>query len=257
MAFLIFLSCSLSYKKEKDEHYTSAALEYKIQKSITGVVEAFSYYLELPPADAYELVWDPFIEEKDIKLYYYFVKDSLIESIWEYGGIVTIVNAKNQIYSIPLFSNAISNYWNFEFLEPDPNLPHCHTTFEKEFLTAMDSLQLNDTQHSDSVVFDKIMFSLLHCKQFEESDSISLTTKNWDIRDCCRELLNKNFAAILKGIYSDKQHLYCNAFEDIFNERIFQIDYGKKNKDYLQRKKKMKISIKVYRLDCRNIIPPC
>jgi hypothetical protein len=243
MVFLIFLSCASGSEKEKEN-----SLEHKIQKSIDGVVEAFAYYPELPPADAYKECFISIIEEGNIKLHYA-ITDSF-PWIYRKYSIVTIINADNQIYSIPFFPNKIANYWRFEFQEPDAKLPACHTTFEKEFLTAMDSLQLNDTQHTDSVVFNEIMLTVFNCKQLNANDSLTLRSNIFSIEDYCKELLDRSYDTILKGIYADKEHIYSGAFEDRNANRIYQIDYGKKEETDSQQKEKLKISIKVYGTHC-------
>ena len=171
--------------------------------------------------------------------------------------IIIFINAQGQGYAIPFFSNTYRDYWDFQFDKPIPNIKLTNTTFQNEFMKAMDYLNLNDTLNTVYQVLDELSISILHCTKVKESDSIDLkmigTGGNLDLqdenRDSCDARYKNNYTAIFNEIRK-KGIMWGYFARDEENDRIYQyiIDkkrfYGKSN-----------VSIKVYRQDCIWNIP--
>lgn len=167
--------------------------------------------------------------------------------------IIIIINSKGQNYAIPFFSNTYRDYWNFQFDTPIPNIKKTNTTFEKELLFALNTLNLNDTIGTDGKVINEILLSLLHCRKINESDSSALQwttlTDNHDIpyesSDSCSNRIEKNCKAILSEFHPKKYTNNFSAYWDEKNCRVYQIINNEK-----EWRKIMKLSISVYRQDC-------
>ena len=224
--FLFFICCN-------SDQNTS----FDVEKSIKNTVKRFAYYKNLPSADLYKLDRTVIMEEQGIKLHLH-VAHFLDRS----HEIVTIVNSQNESYSIPMFSNEISNYWDFELQDKDSTLPTCHTTFEKEFHTAMGFLHLNDTIHTDLKVLHEIMRSLIvNCKPFTKLDKILLYTErdNWDYNSEHRAAQRKTFDAISQYV-APSNYSEWGVFWSHNSNRIYHIHLGEDNRE------KADIFIKVY-----------
>ena len=213
---------------------------FDVEKSIKKTVRRFAYYKDLPSADLYKPVRTVIMEKQGIRLYLHHAEFPKYFTHY----IVTIVNSQNQGYSIPMFSNEILNYWNFEFQDKDPTMPDCHTTFEKEFLTGMESLHLNDTTHTDYKVLCEIMLSLIDCQRFEKSDSLLFSRMyDYSYGDAkCRAVLRKIPNAIVQDVASYRSCFGRGVFWR-HEARIYQVDLGGEKAD---------ISIKVYKLGCNS-----
>ena len=174
----------------------------------------------------------------------------------EYGNIprfmhyiATIANSQNQGYSIPMFSNEISGYWDFELQDKNSDLPPCHTTFEKEFLTAVDSLGLNDSFRTDQIALSVILMSLTNCNTFAGSDIDFLSTEqDYWYRDLeCGAVLQKSFETVLQNNEANSCFFF-DMFWDRNSERIYQVEFdGYELPSY---KRKVDISIKVHNVTC-------
>jgi len=89
----------------------------------------------------------------------------------EHQQIILIINPKGKYYAIPYLTNTYFDYWNFEFDKPILNVKKTNTTFENEFIKALDTLNLNDSKETKFMIFNEIMFSLIQCERISETDS--------------------------------------------------------------------------------------
>ena len=233
---------------------------FNIEKSIKNTVKKFSYYKDLPSADLYKLDRTVIMEEQGIRLHLHeAISSGYIHSgcniVYYKHYIVTIVNSKNQGYSIPMFSNEIRAYWNFEFLDVYPTMPMpaCHTTFEREFLIAVDSLHLNDNHNTDCKVLYEIMRSLVNYKELVRTSRLFWSTEcdYWYDDLECISSLKRSFRAISRGIDPDSIHHEWDVFWDRDIDRICQINYGKDGFTF-DEGMKANISIKVYNTACES-----
>jgi hypothetical protein len=225
---------------------------FDTQQSIAKVLEAFSYYPDLPVADSFKLKRALVLKESNEPIQ---VRLSIaMDKKNREHQMVTIINAQNEGYSIPLFPNDYSNYWNFEFLGVSVQKPACHTSFEKEFHKAFDFLQLNDTLRSSRYTAGNIFFVLLDGFTIDDDvdrDYITSTFKNMAKGNRrCLNRLNKSIDLIFEGM-SYSYGTIRNASWDERNHRIYQsTPYGEDGKPYPKRGKKEKIVIKVFKADC-------
>lgn len=217
------------------------------------IVELANKFPQLPKGNGkqteyYKLVRSVSIENNNIQIQLRSAPDSIEDP----QQIIIITNLKGQHYAIPFLSNSYRDYWNFQFDTPIPNLQRTNTTFEKELKVALDTLNLNDTIGTAGKLISELLFSVLHCRTIYESDSsalhvIHLIDNNLipvANTDSCFVRLKKNYKAISDEIHPKDYIDNYNAFWDKENGRIYQIS----NRNGWRRK--LKLSIKVYREDC-------
>jgi len=230
-------------------------VEPNIEKAINDLTDKFT---QLPKGkskqiDFYKLIRTVIIGDKNIKLQLY----SAIDSLNEHQQIILIINPIGKYYAIPFLTNTYFDYWNFEFDKPILNVKKTNTTFETEFIKALDTLNLNDSIETKNMIFNEIMFSLIQCERISESDSskfesISLKNNNKlpvEDEDSCYKRQKRNFEAILKVIHPlEYYYNYC-AYWDRYNDRIYQLDNNGKVFS-----KNSKFKIKVYRMGCNTHI---
>ncbi len=222
-----------------------------IEKAISDLIQKYPQLTigKTTQASYYKLVRSVKNENKKFQIQLFSAPDSIEDP----QQIIIITNSQGQYYAIPFFSNTYRDFWNFQFDNPIPYLRLTNTTFEKELITALDTLNLNDTIGTGSVVIDEILFSLLHCRTVKESDSSSLNAiylvDNYAIPnesfDSCFIRIEKNYKAISNEIHSKEYFYNYYAYEDEKNHRIYQFKNQEK-----RRRKKLNLSIKVYRQDC-------
>jgi hypothetical protein len=167
--------------------------------------------------------------------------------------IIIITNSKGQHYAIPFFSNRYRDYWNFQFDSPDLRVKPTNTTFEKELMKALDTLNINDTIGTGGSVIHIMLSSLLNCLRITEIDSIYIMgelenyTNDQNLMEetdsFCFERRKKNFKAIFDK-FNPGESFFKDVYWDEYNNRIYQFD---SKFDY---KKILKLSFKVYRQDC-------
>jgi hypothetical protein len=168
--------------------------------------------------------------------------------------IVVISNNSNQCYSIPLLHNKYHDYWNFELDKPIENVNRVNTTFEKEFMQAMNQLSLGDSMATCQTILVEIFQSLLNTKHIDESsnpDDLKNRNENSffseiakENSDSCQLRVYRNIEAIQKRLKS-KGLLSKSAFWDRWGGRIYQVIDKKDTFD-----PSCNFSIKVYRQDC-------
>jgi len=227
--------------------------QYKpnIEKAISDLTDKFT---QLPkgktnPADFYKLTRTVFIGEKNIQLQLRSAPDSINDR----QQIIIIINPEGQYYTIPFFSNTFRDFWKFEFDNQIPTVESTKTTFEREFTTALDALNLNDTLGTGVQILHEILISLINCEKISENDSSHFTrispTNNIDLPqenfDSCYARYHRNFEAIKKELHPSEYYFNYNAYWDKQNKRIYQLNTQK-----IRRGKKFELEMKVYRQDC-------
>ncbi len=242
--FLLFIVITLFSCQTK-------STEPNIEKVICDLTNEFPQLPKGKPnqSDFYKLVRSVTNGECNFKLQLFSTPDSIKDK----QQIIILINSKGNYCAIPLFSNKYRDYWNFEFEKPIEGVISTNTTFEKEFIKAINSLELNDTIGTGAKVLDEILLSLLHCQSIKENDSVfferfSLTNyqdQPVEDFDSCRIRQRKNFKEILKGIHPRESYYNYNAYLDIRNDRIIQIINQGQN-----RKKKFNPQIKTFRQNC-------
>ena len=166
--------------------------------------------------------------------------------------IIIIVNQKSEYYAIPYFSNMYRDYWEFPNETQIPNIKKTNTTFEKELIKALDTLNLNDSKGTANIVLDELFFSLLHCvrvteKENNELQTLFLTSNNnipIENDNDCRERLKKNYDAIFKN-RKNKNYVGNYTFWDAMNARIYQFE---KLDGVINRR--ANLTLKTFRQDC-------
>ncbi|WP_281226456.1 hypothetical protein [Flavobacterium aquiphilum] len=173
------------------------------------------------------------------------------DSINDPQKILVLINSKNECYAIPFFSNTYRDYWGFKHEKAIPNVKKTKTNFNNEFISALNSLKLNDTLGTGNRVITEMIFSLLNCKRITEKDSLEIFTgysnQNYNLDNelfdiQTRKRFRRNYEELSKDWYKYKCCPDYNSFYDIENYRIYQIinTEGFYNKP-------LKLNIKCYR----------
>jgi len=218
-----------------------------IEKVISDLTDKFS---QLPKgkssqADYYKLVRSVKNGEKNFEIQL----RSTPVSIEDPQQIVVFINSLGQCYAIPFFSNTYRDYWDFQFDSPISTVKATNTTFSKELMTALDTLHLNDTIGTGSIVIQEMLSSLLHCVNVTETDSAKLMSLyvnfNYDIPEESRESGVERLCKNYQGISSQFHKLNTFNVLDQNNFRVYQF----RDNGIIIWRKKLDLSIKVYRQD--------
>lgn len=172
--------------------------------------------------------------------------------IEESQQIIVISNSIGKSYAIPLFSNAYKDYWNFEFDNKTSNVKKTNSTFMKEYYKAIHSLDINDTLGTSDWILYEIFFSILHCEELTESDSLNISevhlesdnSRPEDLVEDCEIRYLKTLKAINKDMHPKEYTYNYSAYWDKKNNRIYQLNNQGK------RREKFRTKMKVYRQDC-------
>ena len=164
--------------------------------------------------------------------------------------VIVLTNKSKQSYILPFPSNTYRDYWNFQF--ENTKKEASKITFETEFKTAINTLQLNDTLGTAWLVMDEMLFSLLHCVNITESDSSKLFAMQWvnhptlpdENLEEAHARLHKNYKMMQKDWHPHEFMTYYNAYYDEAHSRVYQFQ-PKEERRY----KKLDFSIKTYRQD--------
>jgi hypothetical protein len=167
--------------------------------------------------------------------------------------IIIVINQAKIIYAIPFFSNTYHDYWSFEFDSVLNSVESTNTTFEKELKNCFTQLDLYDTLGTAGKVINEMVFSLLHCQQVTDTDSLNLHSLVWTNNymltnedfDSCYKRLHQNWEEMKKAFHPKDYIINYNAYWDKRNNRVYQFDY----KNY-SRKRRLEFNIRNYRLDC-------
>jgi hypothetical protein len=165
---------------------------------------------------------------------------------------VLVFEKKNRFYAIPFFSNMYCDYWNFENDKQPQLFPKTNSTFEKEFSNLITNLNLTEREYQKIV--DELMFGILRTenKIYNKSNllkNVVYNTSRFDKyeneeSDSCLNRTNMFFDQILKEYHSKKNRIGAQYFLDEKNGRVYLIENDPKVHNTL------KISIKIYRIDC-------
>lgn len=236
---LVFFSCKQTNSDQLN-----------IEKVVSDLTDKFP---QLPKGkskqiDYYKLIRSVKNGEKNFEIQLRSSPDSLEDP----QQIIVFVNHLGQCYAIPFFSNTYRDYWDFQFDHPISTVKRTNTTFERELMTALDSLHLNDTIGTGNIVIGEMLLSLLHCANVTESDSTKLFSLYMNINHDIPEesgdsgfaRLRKNYKAISSEWHPKEYSSKYNAYWDNNNNRIYQFNNKVKG-----RRKKLDLSIKVYRQD--------
>jgi hypothetical protein len=176
---------------------------------------------------------------------------SIPRNVDEPHKVIIVINSRQQMYGIPLFSNNHRDYWNFLFDTVLTSVQPVPTTFQRELQTCIDKLGLENRQSAGGSVVFEMFYATLGCRMLYDADSANLLD-NWyspgaGLPDEDPERCRWRFRHIWKAIYDDMHRGYIpcvNAFWDVENNRVYQFDlkalWGEK----------MNIKIKVYRTYC-------
>ncbi|MGE5109118.1 MAG: hypothetical protein ACM3H8_16390 [Sphingobacteriales bacterium] len=182
-----------------------------------------------------------------IKLY------SQPNSVDDKQEIILVTNSGLYSYAIPLFSNTYQDYWMFQFDTLSKNTKPINTTFEKELNICLDTLHLNDTIGTAGKVVNEILYSLLHCRDFDLSESSNFKVILMNINnsipeedsDSCYKRLKRNWEIISEEMDPNKAIIYKHSYWDKNNARIYRFDFEK-----FKRKQKNYFKLSTFRLDC-------
>lgn len=176
------------------------------------------------------------------------------DSIEDRQEILIISNIKGMNYAIPLFSNTYRDYWDFQFDTPIQSVKKTGTTFEKEFLYALEYLSLNDTLGTANKVIANLFNSILFCKLISDSISYPIThlIENSAIpiedRDSC-DLRLCEIQKVINRIQKVRTlRLYCILYDYNRGRYYFIEDKSDNNK------MKMQLKFKTYRVDCNSFV---
>ncbi len=222
---------------------------FDVEKTIADVTSKFP---QLPKGTSrqteyYKLIRTVITGEKNVQLQLW----STPPDIKDTQQIITITNSQGQHYAIPFFSNTYRDYWNFQSDSLLPDISKTNTTFENEFVTALNVLNLHDTLRTGEMVFYETLISLLNCRQVSANDSLAFLGMSWannydlppEDSDSCRARSIRNFEAIKKEIYPNSP-FYYTAFLDAQNNGIYQIKIKRRQS------KNFDLAMKIYRQDC-------
>lgn len=165
--------------------------------------------------------------------------------------VIIVINSKQQMYGIPLFSNSYRDYWNFLFDTALTSVQPVQTTFQHELQTCIDTLGLNDTSATGGLVLSEMLRTTLGCRVLYDADSANLINFWYnpdpdlpaEDSDRCRWRFQNIWRSIYEGMHQG--YIPCmNALWDIENHRVYQFDFTGWSEE------KINVSVKVYRTYC-------
>ena len=239
----LFLSCN------------SDSSKYNSELAITGLTQKFP---QLPRGKGNQTAF-----YRHIRTVYFGNNGSLQMQLWatpdsikDKQEILILVNEKKQSYALPLFSNRYKTYWNFEFeTSPIDGDTPINTTFEKEIISALDSLGFKTNPKTCTSIMLEFLVTMMRselvreqdAKDFDTVTNCQYDTQQVETYDNCVFRQRKNFNAILKEIRPDESFRHYNAYWDKDNNRIYQVF----NKNYRD-STKYDCYFKIYRQDCNS-----
>ena len=171
-----------------------------------------------------------------------------------FNQIIVLKNSIQEEYAIPIFSNNFRKYWNFENEPKSYHDKQFNSLFEKEFISAINKLNLNDSKRTSTTIFLTILNNLLGAETITEYDGEKLDETIREMNsyelpaesdEDCLKRSQQNFKQILKGMKKAEYSISYNAHLDKTNYRIYQFDYDLYNHSKLE-----KLNMLVYRQDC-------
>lgn len=167
--------------------------------------------------------------------------------------IMVFINSKKECVAIPFFSNTYRDYWEFMFEENPKIGKKANTTFNKEFLKAMNALNINDERFGRYPVMNDILTSVLVSTKFTKENSEFI--KTFLSSNNIHSLEEENSLASERILKNYNEILKTNNFGEPFAEgrvvgyldnknfRIYQIVVDTTNQ------KRLVINLKSYRHD--------
>lgn len=165
---------------------------------------------------------------------------------------VLVFEKRNKFYAIPFFSNMYADYWNFESDTQPKLFPKTNSTFEKEFLSLVKTLNL--TGEEFNILYKELMFSILHTENNLNNKlsffqniiyySSRVTKYKQEEADDCEKRTNIVYEQIYKDYNSKKIMMGSEYFLDKRNGRVYRFENKAKNYN------EIKFNIKTYRIDC-------
>lgn len=240
--YLLFFIISL--------HSIIVSCNKKVDSNQNVVSELIRKYPELgkDTIENYRLIRTVIIGNRKIGIKLYSAKLKYLES----HQIIVLNNDVGETYAIPLFSNNVRKYWNFENESKNFKNNSYNSLFELEFMIAINHLKLNDTHGTGYSIMYEMIHSLLHFQQLTENDNGKLecwkdhiisSDSNSDTESEFVSRNKTNCNQILKGIVKDENVFHYNAHFDIANNRVFQFEFPTPFN-----KKINQLNIKIYRL---------
>lgn len=223
--------------------------EPNVEKAISDLTDNFPQFRKgkSKQSEYYKLERSVTYGENEFKLQLRSEPDSLNDP----QKILILINSKKECYAIPFFSNTYRDYWGFKYEKAIPNIKKTKTNFNNEFISALNSLKLNDTLGTGNIVISEMMFSLLNCKRITEKDSAEVfngySNRNYDLDNelfdiQTRKRFRRNYQELSKDWHQYKCCPDYNSYYDTENYRIYQII----NAEGFY-KKPLKLNIKCYR----------
>lgn len=204
--------------------------EPNVEKAISDLTNNFPQFRKgkSKQIEYYKLVRSVTSGENEFKLQLRSEPDSLNDP----QKILILINSRNQCYAIPFLSNTYRDYWGFKNEKIIPNLKKTKSNFNQEFITALNTLKLNDTLGTGRKVITEMMFSLLNCTIITEKDSTEVlngwSNPNHDLENelfdpKTRIRYRKNYQELSRDWHKSECCPDYNSYYDNENYRIYQI----------------------------------
>nr|WP_315199923.1 hypothetical protein [uncultured Flavobacterium sp.] len=214
---LTFLSCE--YKSEQNN----------VDASLNKVVEKFPQALKRG---------NNFLFEKSIKNGKYNFEILLYsepDTVSDPQKMIVIINSKKECCAIPFLSNTYRDYWGFRNESVLPNIKKVNTTFTKQYIEALNSLNINKREICKDLI-NEMLISLLNCEKIDVKNSQFLKTllffnangtkeRNETDREIKNKLL-KNYEEIIITPNTSKSNHYDQmtlGYLDYTNFRFYQV----------------------------------
>lgn len=228
------------------KYFNNASIKDSDTEQITQIIDKYPE-LGQDTIGNYKLIRTIIIGEKKIGVKLYTCRHLYNTP----NNIIIINNSAGQKYAIPLFSNNFRKFWSFENEEKTFKDKVYNSLFEKEYIQALNKLNLNDTLGTGYTILSEIFISLFHFQVVTEHDDESLKELSSNLvtsyfnndKDFESELRNKlNYNQVLSAITKNEYIRNYNSLLDKKNYRIFQVDFPTKTNKKIQ-----KLKIKIYR----------
>nr|WP_315199926.1 hypothetical protein [uncultured Flavobacterium sp.] len=95
---------------------------------------------------------------------------SQLDTVRDPQKIMVFINSKKECYAIPFLSNTYRDYWEFRNEKILSKVKRVNTTFTKQYVAALNSLDLNKREIY-YVLTNEILTSLLNCDRVGDKDS--------------------------------------------------------------------------------------
>jgi hypothetical protein len=169
--------------------------------------------------------------------------------------IVSVRNEQTgQSKEIHIYPNECRAHWNFENEQKSKRNRYSTSLFEREFLSAVNELNLNDKHNTANHILNEIMTSVLHCErlnisQLEGLEDTPFTRSNQDEKpSTCKVRIQKNKAEIRKKLNATA--CFSMFYWDEENERVYEINY----ENYRNHQVMKQLNLKVYRFSCMGML---